>query len=267
MTESRSLGHCCRKDLPMKRGITLLLSCCALIGWMAACAAPSASISDPTSTPAPTRTPSPVEAVSKLHWFGISANLYNGSQKIYFDPVLLAGTLPTADIILITHAHDDHWSVPDLKKVIGPNTTLVISPNVTGPYETAKSELDIPAIVLEEGKTTEVNGVSIEAVPAFDIDEVPKGSGAVGYIVTVDGVRIYHAGGTNAHPEMVDYHCNIAILPMYYVNDLLEMVKLVPAQIFVIEHTSYYAAQSAGKLADLAEGQTIADLKEGPFMP
>src|SRR5512136_2753980 len=99
----------------MKRLFAFFLLFCLLAGSLTACAAPPtpAPTAIPTSTPVPpppTPTASPAEAVSKLHWFGTSAILYNGSQKIYFDPITLAGTLPTADIILITHAHSDHWS-------------------------------------------------------------------------------------------------------------------------------------------------------------
>ena len=120
----------------MKRLFALFLSFCLLAGSLTACAAPTlVPTAEPTSTPAPsTSTPCAADALSKLHWFGTSAILYNGSQKIYFDPISLTGTFPPADIILITHAHTDHWSVNDLKKIIGPKTTLIISPSVKVAY-------------------------------------------------------------------------------------------------------------------------------------
>jgi L-ascorbate metabolism protein UlaG (beta-lactamase superfamily) len=257
----------------MKRLFALSLCLCILTGLLAACAAaptlaPTAT-AEPTATPVPsTPIPAPAEAVSKLHWFGTSAILYNGSQKIYFDPISLAGPVPLADIILITHAHTDHWSVSDLKKIVGPNTTLIIAPAVSVAYEAAKDELGIPATILEEGKTTEVNGVSIEAVPAFDTTYHRQGTGGVGYIVSVDGLSVYHAGGTAAYPEMAQYKPDIAILPMYSTAGVTDMMKLIPAKVFVIEHTSYYGAQAVGKLAKkdvLADDQTVADLKDGPL--
>ncbi len=256
----------------MKRLFALFLLFCLLAGSLTACATPTlAPTAVPTSTPVPsTPTASPADALSKLHWFGTSAILYNGSQKIYFDPVTLAGTLPPADIILITHAHTDHWSVKDLKQIIGKNTTLIISPAVSVAYEAAKAELGIPATILEEGKTTDVNGVSIQAVPAFDTTYHRQGTGGVGYIVSVDGVRLYHAGGTAAYPEMAQYTCEVAMIPMYSTAAATDMMKLIPAKVFVIEHNSYYAAQAAGTLAKkdfLADDQTVADLKDGPLAP
>lgn len=258
----------------MKRILALLLSGCLLVSWMTACVAPAtptpAPTAEPTSTPVPpTPTLSPQDAAGRLHWFGTSAILYNGSQKVYFDPVSLSGTLPPADIILVTHAHSDHWSVNDLKQIIGPKTTLIVSPNVSAAYEAVKDDLGIPAIVLAEGEKTEVNGVSIEAVPAFDTAFHVRANAGVGYIVTVDGIRLYHSGGTAVYPEMAQYNCDIAMVPMYSADDVMAMIKLIPAKVFVIEHTSIYAVQAASTLArkNLAEGQTVADLVPGPFTP
>lgn len=255
----------------MKHLFALLLCFCLLTACTAAPTLAPTATAEPAATPVPpTPIPAASDVVSKLHWFGTSAILYNGTQKIYFDPISLAGTFPPADIVLITHAHTDHWSVNDLKKIIGPNTTLIISPNVSVAYETAKDELGIPATILEEGKTTEVNGVSVEAVPAFDTTYHRQGTGGVGYIVAVDGIRIYHAGGTAVYPEMSQYKPDVAILPMYTTAAVTDMMKLIPAKVFVIEHNSYYAAQAAGKLAKkdvLADDQMVADLKDGPFAP
>jgi L-ascorbate metabolism protein UlaG (beta-lactamase superfamily) len=207
--------------------------------------------------------------VGKLHWFGTSAFLYNGSKVIYFDPITLDGNLPKADIILVTHAHSDHWSVPDLKKVIGPNTILIIGPNVSSSYEAAKSDLGIPATVLSEGQTTEVDGLSIEAVPAYDTTYHPKGSGGVGYLVSVDGIRIYHSGGTAAYPDMAKYYCDIAFIPAYSKALAQALAEVVPAKMIIIEHTSYYAAKALADLftQDIGGGKTFVALEAGPYQP
>lgn len=253
----------------MKRILALSWLGCLLAGWITACAAPPTEAPAPTlKPPMPTATPVPVDPVSRLHWFGTSAILYNGSQVIYFDPITLSGELPPADLILVTHAHTDHWSVKDIQQIIGPNTTLVISPNSTSVYESAKDEFGIPATILVEGETIEVNGLTIEAVPAFDTRFHLRANEGVGYIVTVDGTRIYHAGGTASYPEMAQNECDIAILPMYTADDTRTMIELIPAETFVIGHTSYYTVQALAKLAaEELDGRQVADLKLGPFEP
>jgi L-ascorbate metabolism protein UlaG (beta-lactamase superfamily) len=231
----------------MKRLMYLALFVALLAAWLAGCATPTpaAPTAEPSATPIPvTATPFIPDVVQKLHWFGTSAYLYNGSQVIYFDPVALSGDLPVADLILITHAHSDHWNVEDLLKIIGPDTTLIISPSTTSVYETAKEQLGVEAVVLKEGESTEVNGVTVRAVPAFDTRFHLKDSGGVGYIVTVDGTSIYQAGGTTAYPEMAENTCDLAILPMYRNNELKEMIALVPAKYFIVMHIGTSASKA-----------------------
>ena len=72
------------------------------------------------------------------------------------------------------------------------------------------------------GEGVEVAGVAILAVPAYNTDKFrapgqpyhPRESGGVGFVVALDGVRYYHAGDTDAVPEMSDVHCEVALLPV-----------------------------------------------------
>lgn len=229
----------------MKRSIYFFVLAALLAAWLAGCATPAPAVptAEPSTTPIPaTVTPSMPDVVQKMHWFGTSSYLYKGSQVIYFDPIALSGTLPAADLILVTHAHGDHWNVEDLLKIIGPDTKLIISPNITGVYETAREQLGIEATVLKDGESTEVNGVSVRAVPAFDTRFHLEGSGGVGYIVTVDGTSIYHAGGTGPYPGMAENACDLAILPMYRNEQLKEMIALVPAKYFMVMHIGITAS-------------------------
>jgi L-ascorbate metabolism protein UlaG (beta-lactamase superfamily) len=238
----------------------------------AATAVPTAvpTIVPPTATPIPASpTPSPLEAVKKLNWFGTSAILYNGSKVIYFDPVTLGGNLPKADLILVTHAHSDHWSVADIQKIISPNTTLIIGTNVVQAYETSKADLGIAATVLNEGDKTDVDGVSIEAVPAFDTTFHQKGTGGVGFLVNVDGLVLYMAGGTDAYPEMANYTSDIAFIPVYSKNKAQVLAEVIPAKVIVLEHTSYYAAKAVADLftQDFGGKKSFSALEVGPYNP
>jgi L-ascorbate metabolism protein UlaG (beta-lactamase superfamily) len=259
----------------MKHSISLFLFTVLVMALVSGCSPAAIATAAPTPVPPtptpipPTSTPSAQDALTKLHWFGTSAFLYNGSKVIYFDPVALDGNLPKADIILVTHAHSDHWSVADLQKIISPDTTLIIGPNVSQAYESDKANLGIPATILNEGDKTEVAGVSIEAVPAFDTTYHPKGSGGLGYLVTVDGLVLYHAGGTDAYPEMANYKCDIAFVPVYSKNQAQAIVDVLSAKTVILEHTSYYAAVAVANLLNPNYGpaKTLVALQDGPYNP
>jgi L-ascorbate metabolism protein UlaG (beta-lactamase superfamily) len=223
----------------------------------------------PAATTGPTPTPTTQDILDKLHFFGSAAFLYHGTKTIYFDPVNLDGNLPPADLILVTHGHNDHMSVNDIKKVIGPKTTLIISPNVSSTSEALQNELGIPVKVLAEGETTKVKGVKVEAVPAYDTSFHPRQAGGVGYIVSVDGLRIYHAGGTAAYPEMAQYSCDVALIPAYSKDQVQAIAEIVPAKVTVIMHTSYYGAQAYIGLfsQNIGGGKTFAAMQPGPYNP
>jgi len=263
--------------------MTRFLTFCLLVSILAisltGCQAPPAATPTPvppTPTPVPPTptlappTPTAADVVSKLHWFGTSAFLYQGSKIIYFDPVTLDGNLPPADVILVTHAHSDHWSPADIKKIIGPDTILIISPNVTVAYEAHKDELGIPAKVLAEGETTEANEVSVQAVPAYTNDggHLREYKG-VGYIVTVDGGRIYHAGGTDAYPDMAQYQCDVALIPVYSRERATAMVAVIPAKTVVFQHLSIWVVPSLIKLLtqELGTQKTFAYMEPGANTP
>lgn len=248
----------------MKRSLSFFLLISILFAGVAGCSAQAT----PTPIP-PTPTSYVQDLVGKIHWFGTSAMLYKGSKVVYFDPITLDGTLPPADLVLVTHAHSDHWSVADLKKVIGPHTTLIIGPIVSASYEASKTALGIPATILAEGQTTQVGDISVQAVPAYDTIGHVKGSGGVGFLVSLDGITLYHSGGTAAYPEMANYKSDIAFLPIYSKAQVQAMAEIIPAKVFIFEHTSVYAAQAVATLftKDVGAGKIFMALQDGPYNP
>ncbi|ASJ71542.1 MBL fold metallo-hydrolase [Granulosicoccus antarcticus] len=125
---------------------------------------------------------------------------------IYNDPVggaELYSQLPAADLILITHEHSDHYDVDTLNALMGENTQLLTNPAV---LEMLPGELKERASAIGNGDSTEILKVGIEAIPAYNLTEErlkyhPKGRDN-GYLLTVDGMRVYIAADTEATPEM-----------------------------------------------------------------
>jgi len=150
------------------------------------------------------------KVLEKIHWLGHDAFRIDADKVIYIDPYQLEAGEPKADIILITHDHFDHYSPDDVKKLLKPGTTVVSIAAVTKKVRGAAVE------TIKPGDKVTVQGIAIEAVPAYNVDKQfhPKSAGHVGFIVTVDGVRIYHAGDTDFIPEMKDFRVDIALLPV-----------------------------------------------------
>lgn len=153
--------------------------------------------------------------LNNLHWLGHAGFRCDGSKRIYFDPYQIPQDSPAADIIFITHEHFDHCSPDDLKLISNKDTVIVTSWAAAGQLQRAKL-LYKEIKPLRPGDNIEISGIKINAVSSYNIGKPnhPKNSGNVGFIVQIDGVKIYHAGDTDLIPEMKDYRCDIALLPV-----------------------------------------------------
>jgi len=172
----------------------------------------------------------------KISFFGHASILleYNGIT-FYIDPYVLPKNPRTADVILHTHEHFDHCVVPN---AINGSRTQVISRG--GKF---------PGMEIKIGEKIKTNGVLIEAVHAYNTNKSfhPKGMGA-GYIFTFptakEPVRIYIAGDTDLIPEMKNYLCDVAILPIggtYTMNadEAAQAVAEIKPKVAIPYHYNY----------------------------
>ncbi len=122
--------------------------------------------------------------------------------------------MPKADIILITHEHRDHLDPKAIENVRTGKTILILT-------KICAKQID-GGTVMNNGDTQEIDGINIEAVPAYNIEHQrspgipfhPKGDGN-GYIVTFGGKRVYIAADTENTPELKAIkNIDIAFLPM-----------------------------------------------------
>ncbi len=152
----------------------------------------------------------------KIEWLGHdSFRIAEGDKFIYIDPWKLQGNQPKADIILITHDHYDHFNKEDIQKLSKPDT-IVVAPSAVA------TQLGGNVRTARQNDSLTVAGVPIETVPAYNTDKFrepgkvfhPKEAGYVGYILTLGGKRIYHAGDTDHTPEMDRVKADIALIPV-----------------------------------------------------
>jgi L-ascorbate metabolism protein UlaG (beta-lactamase superfamily) len=148
------------------------------------------------------------EVAKKLAWLGHDGFRIDAAKTIYFDPYQISGG-PKADLILISHDHFDHCSPEDVARIQQPKTVIV-----TEKVAAKKFKGDVR--IVKPGDSVRVHDVQVEAVASYNVDKDfhPKKNGWLGFIVDVEGVKVYHAGDTDFIPEMKEFKVDIALLPV-----------------------------------------------------
>jgi L-ascorbate metabolism protein UlaG (beta-lactamase superfamily) len=135
---------------------------------------------------------------------------------IYVDPFQLSEkhkTSKDADIVLVSHDHFDHLSIEDLTTIVNADTEIVAANECLGKLR------DLPAgriTTLNPGEKASPKGLVVEAIRAYNTNKKfhPKEDNKIGFLITVDGHRIYHSGDTDIIPEMSGLYPDIAMLPV-----------------------------------------------------
>jgi L-ascorbate metabolism protein UlaG (beta-lactamase superfamily) len=147
---------------------------------------------------------------------------WNG-KTVYVDPV--GGDKPFADVpkpdlVLVTHAHFDHFDPRTLEAIVpvGGQVVLVAPKTVAEKIpEALRGKTTVK--ILSNGEKTEIDDIAIEAVPAYNTTPGkekfhPKGRDN-GYVLTMGGKKVYVAGDTEDTPEMRAMKgIDVAFLPM-----------------------------------------------------
>jgi L-ascorbate metabolism protein UlaG (beta-lactamase superfamily) len=149
-----------------------------------------------------------IDMIENIHWLGHDTFKISGGKVIYTDPFNIQKE-DAADLILITHEHYDHCSPVDVKKIQKTDTVIVAPPDCA-----AKLSGNIKTVA--PGDKLTVGGIEIEAVPSYNTNKQfhTKSRNWVGYIITLNGQRIYLAGDTDFIPEMRTFKADIALLPV-----------------------------------------------------
>jgi L-ascorbate metabolism protein UlaG (beta-lactamase superfamily) len=177
--------------------------------------------------------------MENITWFGHASFAFkdriSGNMIYYVDPYHLPDRdLGEADIIFITHAHQDHLSPQDISYLLKKETVVVATEDSLQTLNITQDKFPV-----EPNNSYEVKGFHFKTIPAYNLDPQrlqfhPKENHWVGYIFTINGVKIYHAGDTDYIPEMdklKEENLDIAMIPMggMYVMTPEEAVKAANA--------------------------------------
>ncbi len=176
-----------------------------------------------------------------LTWLGHAGFMLEvKGMKIFIDPFRIKEIKERADILFITHSHFDHLSVEDIKKVADQETTFV------APAEAVPKLNYKKVVAVKPGEKKKVLGVEFETIDAYNTDREklqfhPHSNRWVGYIINVDGKRVYHAGDTDLTEEMGRVNTDLALLPVggTYTMDIeegLAATKQIRARNFAPMH-------------------------------
>ena len=159
-----------------------------------------------------------------------SIRIRNRDKVIYLDPFKIRGEPKDADYILITHDHYDHFSPEDIKKVSNGDSVLIV------PEKMADKAREVYGTVgkictVNPGTCNNIDGLAFDTVPAYNTLKPfhPKSAGWVGYILSIDGKRIYVAGDTDMTKDNKNVKCDIALVPIggTYTMDAKKAAELI----------------------------------------
>jgi L-ascorbate metabolism protein UlaG (beta-lactamase superfamily) len=185
-----------------------------------------------------------------------------GGKTIHVDPfgqVADYTQLPKADLVLITHEHFDHLDQDALASVRTDETTIVLT-------EICSKQVE-GGIVMRNGDAQTVDGIPIEAVPAYNSAHKrpdgqpfhPPGDGN-GYVMTFGDKRVYVGGDTENIPEMKDLQdIDCAFLPMNLPYTMTPEMVADTAKAFQpkVVYPYHFGSTDTQALVDLLKGQEI----------
>ncbi len=204
------------------------------------------------------------DVLTSIRWFGHASFMFtdkaSGSRIYYVDPFeFKSDGKEKADVIFITHAHYDHCDPDSVKKILKPETVIVVP---SGCKE--KLSVSVEFVDAVPDKEYVVNGFKFRTVPAYNtkpdrLQYHPKSNGWVGYIFQLNNQTVYHAGDTDFIPEMKQLgKISVAMLPIggTYTMDVDEAIaaaNVIKADITVPMHyrrllgNNYIAAEEKFK--------------------
>ncbi len=198
--------------------------------------------------------------IERIQWLGHASFRIQGLPLIYVDPWRVPRNAFHADLVLVSHDHYDHCSLPDIEKLRGPDTVVLANSMAAG--------LLTNATILRPWQVYNVDKASIRAIPAYNSHH-PKDFGGLGFVVSMDHTDIYFAGDTGLIDEMSTLRVDIAILPIggrqtMNVENAVEAVRRIRPRWVIPSHwgtsTEGGTEMDARTFAERVEREKLAEV-------
>ncbi len=191
----------------------------------------------------------------KITYLGHSSFLLEGvGANVLFDPsakqaientprtqpfAYNADTAKNIDLILITHEHDGHCDPATVERIVERTNATVVGP------APALAKINVPPrlkVEVKVGQSFNLRGIAVKVVKAVH----PQSQYPVGYVVTIEGLSVYHAGDTYNYPGIELNHATVALLPAggtYTMDDsdAAMIAKLLKAKYAIPMHYGTHA--------------------------
>lgn len=147
-----------------------------------------------------------------------SLRIESGDLVVQVDPwsdVADYAAQPTSDLVLVTHDHPDHFDPAALEQLMSEGTTFVMDPSSADRFAGE-------ATALANGESVELMGLTVTAVPAYNVERVREDGNPYhakgdynGYLLDFGDLRVFVGGDTECVPEMADLtDVDVAFLPI-----------------------------------------------------
>ncbi|MCK9591091.1 MAG: metal-dependent hydrolase [Methanoregula sp.] len=211
----------------------------------------------------------------QLTWLGHSCVLLTGSKKILIDPFIEGNSVlfTEPDIVVVTHGHEDHLGET---VALGKKTIAITE---IAKYLKAKG---LPVEGMNIGGNAIIDGVSFTMTPAVHSSWIEEagigcyGGTAAGFVIGIDGVKIYHAGDTALFSDMKLigdlYHPDVALLPIggrYTMGTAEAMMaaNFIGAKMVIPIHYNTWAKINADPIQFKEEIERTTDIRVTVLQP
>lgn len=181
-------------------------------------------------------------------------------QVIQVDPVGSYADytqFPKATLVLITHEHGDHLDAKAITQVSTKDTKVLVN-------AASAAKLENPTILKNGDQLAVASKLTVKAVPAYNVNPERQrfhafGNGN-GYLLDIDGLRIYIAGDTEYIPEMEQLKdVDVAFLPINQpytmtVEQAVKAAKVIQPKVLYPYH---YGNTQLDALVEAMKGSSV----------